>query len=75
MLGNEAIVRTVDTGYMHISPHDAYVLGYCISLSKCQWKLELRYLGDEHVDMMKQAIASWGCGKGRIIAEFSLRWK
>ena len=42
-------------------------LGYCISLSRCQWKLELRNLGDEHVDMMKQAIASWGCGKGRII--------
>ena len=52
---------------MPISPHDAYVLGYCISLSRCQWKLELHNLGDEHVDMMKQAIASWGCGKGRII--------
>ena len=31
------------------------------------------YLGDEHIDMMKQVIASWGCGKGRIITvEFML---
>ena len=65
MLGNEAIVRRVTS--VNISPHDAYVLGYCISLSRCQWKLKLCYVGDEHVDMMKQAIASWGCGKGRII--------
>ena len=27
----------------------------------------LHYLGDEQVDMIKQATASWGCGKGRII--------
>ena len=67
MLGNEAIVRTVDPWSVHISPHDAYVLGYCMTLSRCRWKLVLRYLGDEHIDMMKQAIASWGYGKGRII--------
>ena len=67
MLGNEAIVRDSIHTRHAISPHDAYVLGYCMSLSKCQWKLVLRDLGDEHVDMMKQAIARWGCGKGRII--------
>ena len=27
----------------------------------------LHFLRDEHIDMMKQAVASWGCGKGRII--------
>ena len=27
----------------------------------------LRFLGDEHIHFMKQAIASWGCGQGRII--------
>ena len=37
MLGNEDIVRTVDSG--SISPHDAYVLGFCTSMSRCQWKL------------------------------------
>ena len=67
MLGNETIVRGVDTRVRPISPHDAYVLGYCISFSRCKWKLVLYYLGDEHVDMMKQAISSWGIGKGRII--------
>ena len=64
ILGNEAIVKTVDS---ELSRHDAYVLGYCISLSRCQWMLVLSYLGDQHIDMMKQAITSWGCGKGRII--------
>ena len=67
MLGNEATVRTVDSGYVRISPHDAYVSGYCTSLSECQWKLVKHQLGDEHMDMMKQAIASWGCDNGRII--------
>ena len=37
MLGNETTTRTVDSKYMPVSPHDAYVLGYCISLSRCQW--------------------------------------
>ena len=27
----------------------------------------LHHLGDEHIDVMKQAISSWGCGKARII--------
>ena len=54
MLEDEAIIRTVNLGMMRpISLHDAYVLGYCMSLSRCQWKLELRYLGDEHIDMIK----------------------
>ena len=43
------------------------MLGYCISLSRSHWKLYLSNLDDQHVDMMKQAIASWGCGKGRIV--------
>ena len=69
MLGDETIVRTVDSCRWSsmISPYDAYVLGYCISLSRCQWKLVLHDIYDEHIDMMKQAIASWGCGNGRII--------
>ena len=65
MLGNEAIVRTVNAWNM--SPHDAYVLGYCIPLSRCQWKLVLWYFSDKQIDIMKQAMASWGCGKGKII--------
>ena len=67
MLGNEAILRTLNSGLVCFSPHDGYVLGYCISLSRCQWKLVLYDLDDEHIDMMKQAISSWGCCKGRII--------
>ena len=30
-------------------------------------KLVLYYFGDQHIEMLKAAIASWGCGKGRII--------
>ena len=44
MLGSESVVRTVDSGVVCISPHDAYVLGYCLSLSRCQWKLDLSFL-------------------------------
>ena len=66
MLGNAAVLRTVDSECTH-APHDSYVLGYGISLSTCQWKLVLHHLGDEHIDMMKRGIASWRCGKGRII--------
>ena len=51
------------------------MLGYCISLSRCYWRLELVLLHDECVGMMKQAIASWGCGKGRIATvEFTSGW-
>ena len=46
-----------------ISPHDAYVLGYCISQNRCQWKLNLEYISDEHAEMMKRAINSWGPGE------------
>ena len=46
MLGNEAIVRTIHS--LHASPHDSYVLGCCISLSRCQWQMELQSIGDEH---------------------------
>ena len=74
MLGNEALVRTVVT-YLPISPHDAYVLGYCISFSRCQWELYLGNLDDEHIHMMKQAIANWGSGTGKIVTvDFSLGW-
>ena len=58
MLGNEAIVRTVDLRLSCISPHDTNVLGYCISLSRCQWELELCFLQDKHIDTMKEAISS-----------------
>ena len=64
-LGDDSTVRTVQPNF--ITPHDAYILGYCISLSRCQWGLQLHYIGDEQADMMKRAIANWGCGKGRII--------
>ena len=66
MLGNEDIIRTVLQ--QRLSPHDAYVLGFCISLSRCQWDLQLLSISDEHIDMMKGAIANWGCGQGRIIS-------
>ena len=64
LLGNESTIRTVRS--QHVSPHDAYVLGFCISLSRCQWELELFSMGDEQIYMMNQAIDSWGYGKGRI---------
>ena len=44
----------IDSLYMYkgsMNPHDAYELGYCISLNRCQWKLLLAYLDDEFTDM------------------------
>ena len=67
MLGNESTIRTIDTEKIYTSPHDAFVLGYCISLSRCQWELNLYYINDEHIDMMNRAIDNRGCGNGRII--------
>ena len=64
-LGDRASVREVQTHSP--SPHDVYVLGYCISQSSCQWKLTLEHIGDEHTEMMKRAINAWGPGEGAII--------
>ena len=63
-LGDRTIVRSVRT--VSLSLHDAYVLGYCISQSSCQWKLNLKYIGDEHAEVLKRGIVSWGAGEGKI---------
>ena len=65
MLGNEVFIRNVCQ--FRPTPHDAYVLGCCISLSRCRWMLMLYYLRDEHIDLMKQAIDSRRYAEGRII--------
>ena len=46
---------------------DAYVLGYCISLSQCQWELELLGISDKHIRNLKEGLVSSGHGKGSII--------
>ena len=61
LLGKENSTKTVNLSWP--SPHDMYVLGYCISLSNCQWEVELIGLGDEPVEMMSRGISSWGQGK------------
>ena len=64
-LGNETIVRTISA--RHLSLHDAYVFGYCLSQSSCQWKVELPGAGSEHVKMMKRAIDPWGPSKSKTV--------
>ena len=64
MIGNEYTIRTVES--IHFSPHDAYVLGFCVSSSRCLWKLKLYDIGGDHIDMLQQGIASWGHDKRRI---------
>ena len=64
-LSNTIIVRLVESS--SLSPYDAYVLGYSISQSQCQWELYLDVISAEHAEMMKRAITTWGPVKGKII--------
>ena len=35
---------------------DCFVLGYCVSHSNCTWKIELNYIGDDHVEMLVRSM-------------------
>ena len=42
------------------TPYDMYMLGYCIALSQCNWKLTftLRNISDEHLGMFKAGLVA-----------------
>ena len=63
-LGDKTMVGCVCTA--SLSLYNAYVFGYCISQSSCQWKLNLRYIGDEHAKVFKRGIVTRGPGEAKI---------
>ena len=42
----------LDEQFGGVTPFDCFVLGYCVSHSNCTWKIDLRHIGDEGVEML-----------------------
>ena len=62
---NDVIAGVLGSGDIHhfswrsnkfnvVTPFDYFVLGYCVSHSKCTWRLDLKscHIGDEEVEML-----------------------
>ena len=58
-----------------VTPFDCFVLGYCVSHSKCTWKIHLEQcsIGDNEVEMLvRGAVEKKIRCKGRVITEIHL---
>ena len=61
-LGDRTIVKDVRISFLSLD--HASLLGYGISQSRCQWKLN--FTADEHALMIARAIRMWGPSEGKI---------
>ena len=52
-----------------VTPFDYFVLGYCVSHSKCTWRLDLQscHIGDEEVEMLVRGAMEEPCCTGTIL--------